>query len=198
MRQVVVIHGGNSYESYEEFLADLLKQVVSLDWLHQGSWKRDLQDVLGDTYEVIQPRMPNAQNAKYFEWKIWFEKYIPHLQDGVILLGHSLGGVFLAKYLAENHFPVKVRATFLVAAPYDEDGGRKLSEFILPESLQKFAEQGGDIHLYHSKDDPVVSFEELSKYAERLPSAQVHSFEDRQHFNQETFPEIVEHIKALH
>jgi predicted alpha/beta hydrolase family esterase len=198
MRQIVVIHGGNSYESYEEFLSDLLKQVISLDWLHQGSWKRDLQDALGNTYEVIQPRMPNAQNAKYTEWKIWFEKYIPHLQDSVILLGHSLGGVFLAKYLVENHFPVKVRATFLVAAPYDEDGGKKLPEFILPESLQKFAEQGGDIHLYHSKDDPVVSFEELDKYAECLPNAHIHAFEDRQHFNQEAFPEIVEHIKALH
>lgn len=140
--------------------------------------------------------MPNAQNARYFEWKLWFEKYIPLLNDEVILIGHSFGGSFLAKYLSEESFPKKIRATFIIAAPYDRDSEREVVEFVLPESLALLESQGGKIHLYHSKDDPVVDFSELQKYIDALPEATVKTFEDRGHFNQETFPEIVEDIEA--
>lgn len=196
-KQVVAIHGGDAYATYEEFLTGLLNKVVSLEWLTFHDWKNALAEELGDGYEVILPRMPNPQNAKYLEWKIWFEKLIPHLQDGVILIGHSLGGIFLAKYLSEETFPKKIRATFLVAAPYDMDGDRRIVEFVLPDSLEAFAKQGGKLFLYQSEDDPVVPFSELGKYQKSLPSARVKRFADRQHFNQDSFPEIVSDITAL-
>ncbi len=65
--------------------------------------------------------MPNKTNAQFEEWKIWFEKFIPFLNDGVILVGHSLGGVFLAKYLSENKFPKKIGGVFLVSAVYEKN-----------------------------------------------------------------------------
>ena len=49
--------------------------------------------------------------------------------------------------------------------------------------------------MYHSKDDPVVPYFEFEKYKAQLPNAYMKSFEDRQHFNQDTFPEIVEDIR---
>ena len=195
MKQLFVIHGGDAFPTYEEYIEYLKKETVDL---RRGKgWKAGLQEALGEGYEVIQPRMPNSMNAKYLEWRIWFEKFFPYIKDGVILLGHSMGGIFLAKYLSENEFPYKVLATFLVAAPFDSDGGRPIVEFTLPTSLSGLKRQGGKIFLYQSKDDPVVDFNEIGKYQKVLPDAEVRIFEDRQHFNQEEYPEIVETIKKL-
>ena len=152
---------------------------------------------MGSEYEVIAPKMPNKSNAKYVEWKIWFEKLLPFVRDDIVLLGHSMGGVFLAKYLSEEKFPKKIKATFLVAPPYNIDEGRALVEFVLPVSLENFERQGGKIFIYHSRDDYVVAFSELSKYQKVLPKAQFKIFEDRGHFSQEEFPEIIEDIKSV-
>lgn len=126
---------------------------------------------------------------------------VHNLTDNIILLGGSLGAIFLAKYLSENDFPVKIKAVFLLAGPFDDksrsDIDYTLGDFVLPESLEKFASQAGKIFLYHSKDDPVVPFADQGKYAAKLPSAEKVVFEDKGHFNLKEFPEIVEKIRSL-
>ena len=197
-KQVLVIHGAATFLTYEDFLQFLRTTgEVNPAYNKAKRWKSSLPEALGDAYEVIAPSMPNKQNAKYEEWKIWFERHIPYLTDGVLLVGHSMGGIFLAKYLSENTFARKVGGTFLVAAPYDSVEKEPLGDFALSQPLDSFAAQGGPIHLYHSADDPIVDFAELAKYQKALPSAKVTTFTDRGHFDQETFPEIVADIKAL-
>lgn len=198
-KQVVVIHGGDTFDTYEEYLLFLKTFEADIEYF-KGSkdWKGSLSEELGDGYEVIRPIMPNKINAKYLEWKIWFEKLTPFLSDGVILIGHSLGGTFLAKFLSENKFSKKVRATFLIAPPHDGiDLKESLADFILPVSLKMFEEQGGAISIYHSIDDPVVPYADFEKYKEAVPSAQAFTFDGRAHFKQETFPELIRAIQAL-
>ena len=195
-KQIVVIHGGDTFEKYEEFLSFLKNFQIDPDYFKNKGWKDTLQDKLGEDFEVIAPNMPNKINAKYLEWKIWFEKYFQFLNEGVIFVGHSLGGTFLAKYLSENSFPKKIKALLLVATPFDdEDSDESLNDFALPVSLAKITEQAGKIYLFHSKDDPVVPFEQVNKYKKALPNSEIIAFTDRQHFNQELFPELVELLK---
>ena len=123
---------------------------------------------------------------------------LPFINGNIVLVGHSRGGQFLAKYLSKNTFPKPIRATVLVAAPFDDVGrGRSLTEFALSNSLEKMAQQSGQVYLLHSKDDPVVSFDHLGKYKNALPNAEARVFTNRQHFNQESFPEIIDLIKNL-
>lgn len=200
-KQVVVIHGGDAFATYEEYIDFLKNFDIEYDPQKESkkSWKRNLSEDLGDDYEIISPRMPNSYNAKYIEWKIWFEKYIPYIRDGVVFVGHSLGGIFLAKYLSEEDYPKVIRGTLLVAAPYDtdENGDRPIVEFNLPHSLEKFEKQGGSLFLYHSEDDSIVSYTELDKYRKQLPSAIVQTFTNRNHFFDEHFPELVADVKKL-
>lgn len=196
-RQVWVIHGGDTYDTYDEYLTALKSWTVSLEDLTRPTWKRTLNDGLGDIYQVLAPRLPNSHNAKYLEWKLWFDKLVPLMTDHVILIGHSLGGLFLAKYLAEETFPRPIRATFLIAAPHHGSDEYSLADFTLPHSLSTFAKQGGSIYLYHSEDDPVVPFGDLAEYRKALPSAKVRTFTDRNHFKQPEFPELVEDIKQV-
>ncbi len=198
MKQVLIIHGGNIWKRYEDYFDYLKTRELSLERLKQRDWKKDFQNgALGEGYDVIAPQMPNGQSAVYAEWKLWFERILGLLDQDLILIGHSLGGIFLAKYLAENDINRKVLGTILVAPPFDIDEHQNNGQFSLPSSLDRFASQGGKVFLYFSKDDPVVPFADLAKYEQVLPSATPRVFEDRKHFNQETFPELVADIKAL-
>jgi predicted alpha/beta hydrolase family esterase len=196
-QQVVVIHGGNAFDTYEEYLNDLKTKDVSLEKLQYKDWKKNLPEVLGDKYQVILLQMPNASNARYLEWKIWFERFIPLFDKTIILIGHSLGGIFLAKYLSENKYPKKIKATFLVAAPFNTKEKDPLVDFNLPDNFSKMHKQAGKVLAYHSKNDFVVPFSNLKKYQKVLPKLVARVFKDKIHFNQETFPEIVEDIMKL-
>lgn len=196
-KQVLVIHGGDTFQTREEYLNFLRDYEIDIERYKSGKsdWKPWLREKLGESYEVILPVMPNKTDAQFEEWKIWFEKLIPFLNDGVILIGHSLGGDFLAKYLSENKFPKKIAAVFLIAAVHDKDAdGYALVTFALPKKLDLQTEK---IYLYHSKDDHIVPFNDLAKFEAALPMAISRVFEDRQHFNQEEFPELVEDINNL-
>ena len=198
-QQIFAIHGGTSFNTYEEYISFLKTREVTLEKLTCVlDWKAALTNDLGETFEVLQPKMPNGANARYLEWSIWFERCLPFMRDGVILIGHSLGGIFLAKYLSENIFPHQIKATILVAAPFnDTTTFESLSDFSLPSSLEQWGKQGGAIYLVHSQDDPVVPFEQSDKYLQMVPQAQKMTFQDRAHFNQENFPEMVTLLQSL-
>lgn len=193
-KQIFIVHGGEVFETQEDYLNFLKSYPINLDKIKHGGWKDHLQEALGDEYEVIYPRMENYHNAKYAEWKIFFERFFPYLQNEIILIGNSPGSLFLAKYLSENIFPVKIKAVFLVAGPYD-DG--YLGDFALPDSLKKFSSQAKKIFLYYSKDDPAVPLVEVEKYAQKLSGAEKIIFEDRGHFALKEFPEFVEKLKSI-
>jgi len=202
-KQVLLIHGGNSFPTYEDYLFDLRNMSFDMDRINssRNRWNRNLDELLGDEFEVIMPQMPCKQNAKYLEWKIYFEKIIPFLRDGVILIGHSLGGIFLAKYLSENIFPVKIVVVYLVSAPFDDsernDIGYSLGDFSLPESLNELQNQVKKIFIFHSNDDLVVPIIDAHKYSEALPEAELLIFEDKGHFMHDNFAELVKAIRKL-
>ena len=198
-KQVVFIHGGGNFDSYSDYLSYIKEYKLDIKETKNKKWKESLEKDLGSQFEVFKPQMPNGKNAKYIEWKIWFEKYIPYLKDGVILIGHSLGGIFLVKYLSENKLPRKIRGLFLVAPSYstrvkkyssaDFDFKTKNCKNILKQCL--------NIHVYHSKDDSVVPFDNFKKYKKCLPNATFYEFKNRDHFIGEKFPELIKDIKNL-
>lgn len=198
-QQVLVVHGGMAFDSYDDFLLHLKSDEIDLDWLRcRIGWKRNLQKDLGENYDVILAEMPDKDNAKYVEWAIYFNKLVPLLDDDLILVGHSLGGIFLTKFLSENLINKKIKALILVASPFDDvNSDESLGDFKLLDNFDLVRNQGEKIFLVHSKDDNVVSYEEVEKYKNILSNAEILSFEDKGHFGQENFVEIVDLIKGL-
>lgn len=193
-KQVIIIHGGEAFATHEEYLDYLKNREVTREYFYpRKNWKNNLPQELGADYEILVPRMPCQDNAKYSEWQIWLERLLPFVKDETILLGGSLRGLFLAKYLSENKFPKKISALFLVAAPHSDM--EKSIDFNLKKPLDGVVKQCSTIHLYHSRDDVEVLVKEAEKYQKAWPAAKLHIFTDRGHFQQEHFPEIVEEIK---
>ena len=156
-------------------------------------WKDWLAEQLPD-YDVLTPTFPNGTNAQYDEWVIYFEKILPFLGKDYVLIGHSLGGMFLAKYLNSNALPIKARQIILVAARYGESSDDSSGSFLVT-SASNMEQSADEIHLFHSRDDEVVNYDSLALFSNDLPYAYIHSFDDRGHFNQSTFPELLELIK---
>ncbi|HEY4415614.1 MAG TPA: alpha/beta fold hydrolase, partial [Verrucomicrobiae bacterium] len=188
---VIVIHGGSCWTSYQEYLSELKHSHFEVDFSPRIGWQRQLQKNLGAGFKVLSLEMPNWQNAKYREWKIWYEKAAAVAKDPIVV-GHSLGAIFVAKYFAETVRPRKARGIFLVSAPYKTQAeDRDFGDFALqrpPRRLGKIAEP---IFFYHSQDDAIVEIENLNPYRELVPRATVRIFKNRGHFIQDRFPELV-------
>ncbi len=196
MKQVVIIHGGDSFTSRREYLAFLRSMNITRASLKPRlGWKANLQSDLGRGWQVVQPAMPNKGNARYGEWKVWFEKYRPFITSGTLFIGHSLGGIFLAKYFSENQWPKKIGAIILVAAPHNRTKG--IGDFRLVKPLTKLAKQAPLVFLFQSASDPLVSFSEMTAYHRALPNAKVHTLSRRGHFTQGHFPELVRLLKTI-
>jgi predicted alpha/beta hydrolase family esterase len=198
-QQIIVIHGGSTFDSPEAYSSSLDSFVVNLERLrYQRDWKETLQKALGPSFDILLPRMPNNTNAQYADWKKIFEKIMEKVDENVVLVGHSLGALFLTKYLSENFPSKKVKSVFLIAAPFDDTSKESLGSFAIDVSkVGNIQEKVSSIFLYFSKDDPVVSFSEADKYAQKLPQATLRTLDDRGHFRQEQFPELVRDLQNL-
>ena len=103
--QILMIHGGMTFKSEKDYLHWLKNKNVSTK--KRPYWEADLEEKLDNKFEIVRPRMPLQDNAKYRDWEILFERYLPLLRHNFILIGSSLGGIFLAKYLSEHKLSKK-------------------------------------------------------------------------------------------
>ena len=198
MKQVIVIHGGTTFRDYDAYLNSLSTKKLYIDRLiYTPKWKERLQQNLGDTYQVLLPTMPNSTNARYNEWKIWFQHISELFTNDCILVGHSLGAVFLAKYLSEESLQITVTATILIAAPYDDEQGEDLVDFKITTLSENLIDQAGRLVFFNGLDDPVISQSDLRKYRQALPGAEFIITPAPDHFVREDFPELTELIKNI-
>lgn len=200
-KQVLVIHGAGAFARLDrsDFIDALQKNPVELTWFRRGSgdWKANLETHLGEGYEVLSPKMPDADNPNYEAWKVWFEKILSKLDNELILVGHSLGGAFVLKYCSEEKLTKKIEGLFAVAAPYLSGDVRYGPRGFTPPNDLSGVMSAGRVFLYYSKDDPLVDFENCANFKEKLPKATYRELDGRGHFNKDDFPEIVEDIKSL-
>ena len=82
-----------------------------------------LERELGPDYEIRYPRMPNEADPRYALWKAVLKKEFAKLDDGAILVGHSIGGTILINVLAEEPSDSSPSGIFLIAAPFVGRGG---------------------------------------------------------------------------
>lgn len=188
-----------TFSKKKDYINYLKTRSVRLE--DKKSWTKDYLDKkLGKEYQIIRPRMPLQDNAQYLEWKIWFERHLPYLKKGFILIGNSLGGIFLARYLSENKLPKKASKVFLVCPPYDNSmPTEELSNgFKLKSNLELLEKNTKELYVLFSETDEVVPPSQAEKYKRKLKgkNTKIIMYKDKNgHFLIEEFPEIIKMIK---
>lgn len=194
--QILYIHGGMTFENEKDYQKHLKTRPVSIE--KKIRWSGEYLDKkLGKQFQIIRPTMPLKENARYHDWKIHFERHFPELRDNIILIGQSLGGIFLAKYLSEHTFPKKIRATYLVCPPFDNTltGEDLAGGFTLKQNLSLLEKNVLNLKLLFSETDDVVPVTHAKKYAAKLKNAEIIVYKHIQgHFQITSFPEIVKMI----
>jgi predicted alpha/beta hydrolase family esterase len=195
--QIFVIHGGMTFRSRKDYLHFLRNRKISIE--EKIYWSNEyLKKNLGRNFRIIKPRMPLQDNAKYKEWEIHFERHFPYLKNNIILIGVSLGGIFLAKYLSENKFPKKILSAYLIGPPFDNTvcGEDLVGGFRLKSDLSLLEKNSRNLYLMFSKDDDVVPLSHAEKYRKKLNKANIIIYKSKNgHFRIAEFPEIVKMIK---
>jgi predicted alpha/beta hydrolase family esterase len=153
-KQVLFVHSGGT-QGLHEGSSDLVA------WLRQ---------VLGPPYEVFYPKMPNPDTPVYEQWKQTIKAELSRLDNGVILIGHSLGGSVILKFLSEEKITKKIDGLFMIGSPYWGKRNWKVDEYLLKEKFAASLPEINDVFLYHSRRDAVVPFSPITPINCPLPT----------------------------
>jgi predicted alpha/beta hydrolase family esterase len=180
-RQLLFVQGGGkgTHDEWDNKLVESLRQN------------------LGQDYEIHYPRMPSEDDPSYALWKTTLERVLEKLQDGAILVGHSVGGTILAKVLAEQSSAREFGAIFLIAAPFVGDGGWSADDLKFPPDLGARLPKGVPIHLYHGLEDEVAPPSHIELYVRAVPQARVHRLRGRDHQLNNDLREVAAAILSL-
>ncbi len=163
-RQVLFIQGGGA-GAHDEWDDKLV-----------GSLRRELGDC-----EVRYPRMPAEDDPSYATWGEAIRREMANLNDGAVVVGHSVGGTLLVNALAEQSPSPKLAAIVLIASLFVGAGGWASDEFELPSNLGARLPQGVPVHVFHGLDDETAPPSHAHVYARAIPQAQLHLLPGRDH-----------------
>jgi predicted alpha/beta hydrolase family esterase len=156
-----------------------------------------LQAALGGDYSIRYPRMPDEGDPRYGEWKAAIVAECKRLDDGAILVGHSLGGAFLLHVLAERRLTLRPRALVLIAAPFFGAGGWQSDEIAAPGDFAECLPAWLPVFLYQGTEDQSVPFAHLKLYAQAILQAKVRAVPQRDHQLDNDLGLVAEEIRAL-
>jgi predicted alpha/beta hydrolase family esterase len=156
-----------------------------------------LRRELGPGYDVRYPRMPNEADPSYTAWKAAFAEEIAGLEDGAILIGHSIGGTILINALAEVRPNRKLAGVFLIAAPFVGAGGWPSDDIKPTADLGARLPSKTPIHLYHGSGDDTAPFAHVDLYEGAIQGAIVHRLHGRDHQLNDDLAEVAADVRAL-
>lgn len=132
---------------------------------------KSLERALGSEFNVRYPRMQGESEPDFGAWKQQISSTLEMIRGEVILVGHSLGGSALLKYLAEGQFYQSVNGLFLLAAPSWDKNKWNFDDLKLPEDVSDRLAAIQSIFFYQSRDDEIVPFQHLALHSARFPKA---------------------------
>jgi predicted alpha/beta hydrolase family esterase len=181
MKQLFFVHSAGPqtvHEGSSDFVAWLIAQ-------------------LGAEYDIKHPLMPSPDNPDYEPWERQLEIELKDVQGDVVIIGHSLGGSVIVKYLATHQVNCTVAGLYLCAAPFWGKDDWQYEPFTLSSDFVTHLPPIGSVHLYHSKDDPFVPYRHAEFYRDVLPGAVLHTIEGDNHLFDTGNEQLLEDIRSL-
>lgn len=155
----------------------------------QERWYQSTAAALASEFTVVTPDMPQPMLGYVAQWLPALQALDPDEQT--ILVGHSLGGTLLLRYLEQAKR--SVAGFYTVAAPIDDLDRDKLHAtgfFDTDFDWDTIRRRANKRVVIASKDDDTVPFWQAEQIAAKS-AGELMSFDDKGHFKQDIFPELV-------
>src|SRR6478609_3767448 len=156
-----------------------------------------LINALGNEYTIRHPLMPEPENPRYDAWKTKLGKEMSEMKGEIILIGHSLGGSVILKFLSEEKYSNTIAGLFLISTPYWKKKNWEIDEYVLKKDFAEKLTGLSHLFLYHSKEDEWVPFSHTQFYAKKLPNAVVRELPGQEHEFSYGLPQLIDDIKQL-
>jgi hypothetical protein len=156
-----------------------------------------LERELGPDYAVRYPRMPHEADPKFAAWTAALKRQFAGLDDGAIVIGHSIGGTILIRTLADDPPKLRLGGVFLVATPFVGKGGWQTDDIEPLSDLGARLPEQTPIHLYHGSQDETVPVGHVALYAKAIPQAVVRRLSGRDHQLNNDMSEIAADVRRL-
>jgi len=181
-QKVIIVHG--SPETKKDY------EISSRHWF--PALKKELENI---GLEVYTPEMPNSEHPNYEEWKNVVESLPIDIDEHTILIGHSAGGAFLARYISESRLTVK-QLVLVSASKTKLPSNVRLHDLLDFKIDPDIASLNIPTTVITSKDEPKYRHENAEEYA-KLFATEVVYFENYGHFTQDDmgktdFPELLD------
>ncbi|RZA06745.1 MAG: serine hydrolase family protein [Moraxellaceae bacterium] len=165
----------------------------------QGSspFLKHLRNDLGSDFVIKSPKMPVPTKPSYERWREELDQQFGGDSPPKIVVGHSLGGSVLLKYLSEQTSVSQMVGVFIIAAPWWGAKDWMVEEFMLDKNIAQTLPKHLAIYFYHARNDDVASIQHLTLYANAIPKASVTELKAGGHLFKTGLPELVQDIKAL-
>ena len=182
MKNYFIIHGsyGNPYKNW-------------IPWLKSQLSKRKLN--------CIVPNFPSPYKQDYESWSKILKAYleIGCISEETTFITHSLGGIFIIKFLIDNK--VRIKRIITVAEfnniKFEEDNSLYDSFYIEDKKLKDLTKYCVEKICIYSDNDPYVSISDAESFSKNIGAEEV-LIHNAGHFNEKfgykEFKEILEYI----
>lgn len=120
--------------------------------------------------KTIVPQFPTPENQSPETWMEVLNQYKDQIDENTIMIGHSLGGLFLVNVLGQLEKPIK--AAVFVATPIGiqpvVNWAGDAPFLTKPFDWDKIRKNAGKFYVYHSDNDPYVGLENGKQLAKNL------------------------------
>lgn len=157
-----------------------------------------LRTALGGGYTVRYPRMPDEADPNPQAWKHVLAAELEKVNDGVILVGHSVGAAILLDFLADRAGTSPPPAgVFLIATPFLGEGGWPSDDLRPTRTVAEQLAGGAPLFLYQGTEDETVPLAHVDLFETVLPHATVRRLEGRNHQLNDDLSEVARDIGEL-
>lgn len=178
-RQVLFVQGGGAgaHDEWDDKLVDSLKRG------------------LGGDFEVRYPHMPAEDGPDDRTWGPAILHELAALNDGAVVVGHSVGATILVRVLSDGAPKAKLGAVVLLSAPFVGAGGWPGDD--LPPDLGTRLPESVPVHLFQGDSDDTVPPAHAKLYAGAIPWAEIHVLPGRDHQLGNELAEVAMVIRGL-
>jgi len=156
-----------------------------------------LRRELGPGYEIRYPLMPNEADPTFATWHMALDKELATLENGTVVVGHSVGGTILINALAESPPEAALGAIVLIAAPFVGRGGWEGVDIQPRSDLATRLPPAVPVWLYHGDQDDIAPVAHVELYAAAIPRARVRRLAGRDHQLNNHLSEVASDIREL-
>lgn len=164
-----------------------------------GGWRPYLMEELKkhDIY-ACSLSMPHPGNPLLSEWLSEIKRLVDRdVNDEVYLIGHSLGGTTILRYL-ERYNDKNIKGAILISSPCEDVGYEKILEFVKPDiNWNNIKSKINKIAVIHGEDDPVVPVSHAEKIAKELNCDLILIKNGKHLSGHEGFMELPEALKVI-